>query len=193
MPDVYIIGGCNGSGKTTTAMKLLPNSLNLLEYINADEIAAGLSPFNPESVAIQAGRLMLERLNSLSDAGIDFAFETTLASRHYVRFLQRCKNKGYAVNLIYFWLVSPELAIARVKQRVASGGHNIPEATIRRRYERGRKNFSKLYLPLSDSCIVCDNSALSIQLVASYNSEAAKPIVYQTEIWNSITGDIDES
>ncbi|MDB9518580.1 zeta toxin family protein [Roseofilum reptotaenium CS-1145] len=114
MPEVYIIGGCNGSGKTTTAMKLLPNSLKLLEYVNADEIAAGLSPFNPESVAIQAGRLMLERLNSLSDAGADFAFETTLASRHYVRFLQRCKTKGYAVNLIYFWLVSPELAIARV-------------------------------------------------------------------------------
>ena len=174
-------------------MKLLPNTLNLLEYVNADEIAAGLSPFNPESVAIRAGRLMLERLNSLSDAGADFAFETTLASRHYVRFLQRCKTKGYAVNLIYFWLVSPELAIARVKARVASGGHNIPEATIRRRYERGRKNFSQLYLPLSDSCIVCNNSGLDIQLVASYNSEASKPIVYQAEIWSSITGDIDES
>lgn len=143
MPDVYIIGGCNGSGKTTTAMQLLPNGLNLLEYVNADEIAAGLSPFNPESVAVQAGRLMLERLNSLSDAGADFAFETTLASRHYVRFLQRCKTKGYAVNLIYFWLVSPELAIARVKQRVASGGHDIPEATIRRRYERLTTNLLK--------------------------------------------------
>ena len=136
---------------------------------------------------------MLERLNSLSDAGADFAFETTLASRHYVRFLDSCKIKGYAVNLIYFWLVSPELAIARVKRRLASGGHNIPEETIRRRYERGRKNFSQLYLPLSDSCIVYDNSGLNTQLVASYNSEAAKPIVYQPEIWNSITGDIDES
>ncbi|MEB3826039.1 zeta toxin family protein [Phormidium sp. CCY1219] len=130
MPEIYVIGGCNGSGKTTTAMQLLPNFLNVVEYVNADEIAAGLSPFNPESVAIQAGRLMLERLALLSNAGADFAFETTLASRNYLRFLRNCKSQRYTINLIYFWLSTPELAIARVRRRVEAGGYNIPEPVI---------------------------------------------------------------
>ena len=112
MPELYIIGGSNGSGKTTVALSLLPNFLEVFEYVNADAIAAGLSPLNPESVAIQAGRLMLERLRTLSDSGVDFSFETSLASRTYASFLRNCKSKGYAINLIYFWLQSPELAIA---------------------------------------------------------------------------------
>ena len=112
MPELYIIGGANGSGKTTVAISLLPNFLEVFEYVNADAIAAGLSPLNPESVAIQAGRLMLERLRTLSDSGVDFAFETTLASRTYASFLRNCKSKGYTINLIYFWLQSPELAIS---------------------------------------------------------------------------------
>jgi len=193
MPDVYVIGGCNGSGKTTTAMQLLPHFLNVFEYVNADEIAVGLSPFNPESVAIQAGRLMLQRLDALLNAAADFAFETTLASRNYVRFLRKCKLKGYTINLIYFWLQSPELAVYRVRRRVESGGHNIPEDVIPRRYERGRKNLLELYLPLSDTCIVYDNSTSISEVVASYNSAAADPIVYRSEIWNQITGGIDES
>ncbi|BCU14148.1 Zeta toxin family protein [Microcystis aeruginosa NIES-88] len=140
MSDVYLIGGPNGSGKTTVAKKILPNFLGVIEYVNADEIAAGLSPFNPESVAIQAGRLMLERLVTLKCQGIDFAFESTLASRHFARFLRDCQSSGYRLNLIYFWLQSPELALERVHRRVASGGHNIPEDVVRRRYERGRIN-----------------------------------------------------
>ncbi len=143
MPNVYVIGGANGSGKTTVARRLLPYFLDVFEYVNADEIAAGLSPFNPESVAMQAGRLMLERLNTLVKERTDFAFETTLAARNFARFLRSCKDYGYTINLIYFWLQTPELAIERVQRRVESGGHNIPIEVIRRCYERGKRNLNQ--------------------------------------------------
>jgi len=153
--------------------------------VNADEIAAGLSPLNPESVAIQAGRLMLQRLENLVKAEADFAFETTLAARNFARFLRKCKSKGYIINLIYFWLASPELAIERVRRRVESGGHNIPEDIIRRRYERGRKNLTDLYLPLCDRWIVYDNSSPNLQIVAEcpFNQE---PLIYQPQLWTQI-------
>lgn len=191
MPNLYIIGGANGSGKTTSALQILPYFLEVFEYVNADEIAGGLSPFNPESVAIQAGRLMLERLESLVNNQVDFAFETTLATRSYARFLRNCKNKGYQINLIYFWLQSPELAIARVRRRVESGGHNIPEDVIRRRYERGRKNLTDLYLPLCNRWIVYDNSSLNLQIIAEcpLNQD---PIIYQPQLWTQITTSNDE-
>ena len=191
MPNLYIIGGANGSGKTTSARQILPYFLEVFEYVNADEIAAGLSPFNPESVAIQAGRLMLERLESLVNNQVDFAFETTLATRSYARFLRNCKNQGYQINLIYFWLQSPELAIARVRRRVESGGHNIPEDVIRRRYERGRKNLTDLYLPLCNRWIVYDNSSLNLQIIAEcpLNQD---PIIYQPQLWTQITTSNDE-
>lgn len=191
MPNLYIIGGANGSGKTTSALQILPYFLEVFEYVNADEIAGGLSPFNPESVAIQAGRLMLERLESLVNNQVDFAFETTLATRSYARFLRNCKNKGYQINLIYFWLQSPELAIARVRRRVESGGHNIPEDVIRRRYQRGRKNLTDLYLPLCNRWIVYDNSSLNLQIIAEcpLNQD---PIIYQPQLWTQITTSNDE-
>ena len=185
MRNLYIIGGANGSGKTTASLQILPNILGVLEYVNADEIAAGLSPFNPESVVIKAGRLMLERLETLVNAEVDFAFETTLATRSFVRFLRKCKSKGYRINLIYFWLQSPELAIARVRRRVESGGHNIPEDTIRRRYQRGRKNLTDLYLPLCDTWIVYDNSGTFPQVVAAFGNNQ-EIIIYEPAIWNQI-------
>lgn len=186
MPNVYVIGGANGSGKTTVARRLLPYFLDVFEYVNADEIASGLSPFNPESVAIQAGRLMLERLNTLVKERADFAFETTLAARNFARFLRKCKTHGYTVNLIYFWLQTPELAIERVIRRVESGGHNIPIEVIRRRYERGKRNLTQLYLPLCDKWIVYDNSRDSPQLIAEcpFNQPV---IIYQPSIWQQIT------
>jgi predicted ABC-type ATPase len=185
MPNLYIIGGANGSGKTTVSLAILSTILGVFEYVNADAIAAGLSPFNPESTAIQAGRLMLERLQALSATATDFAFETTLAARSFVPFLLACKDRGYRINLIYFWLQSPDLAIERVARRVASGGHSISIEVIRRRYERGRKNLIDLYLPLCDGWTIYDNSTSELRFIAgqSINQE---PIIYDQEMWQQI-------
>jgi predicted ABC-type ATPase len=151
MPSLYVIGGANGAGKTTVAMSLLPTLSRTFNYVNADAIASGLSPLDPSSMALQAGRMMLKRIKDLANLGADFAFETTLAARTFAPFLQRCKSQGYTINLIYLWLPSPNLSIERVARRVASGGHSIPETDIRRRYERSRKNLTELYLPLCDN------------------------------------------
>ena len=186
MPDLYVIGGSNGSGKTTVSLSLLPN-LGVVEYINADAIAAGLSPFNPESRAMQAGRLMLARLEEAARAGTDFAFETTLAARMFAPFVERCKARGYTVSLLYFWLCSPDLAVERVARRVASGGHGIPENVIRRRYERGRRNLIELYLPLCDRWIIYDNSEDNLGIVAQ-RGEGGQPMIVSVEGWYQITG-----
>ena len=140
MPKLYIIAGCNGAGKTTASYTVLPEMLDCREFVNADEIAKGLSPFNPESVAIDAGRLMLQRMDDLLIAGEDFAFETTLATRSYVKFIDQAHAMGYFVSLLFFWLPTPELAIVRVATRVSKGGHDIPEEVIRRRYATGMRN-----------------------------------------------------
>jgi len=166
MPNLYIISGCNGAGKTTASYSVLPDMLNCKEFVNADEIAKGLSPFQPEKVAIESGRIMLSRIKDLLRLNVDFAFETTLATKSYVQFIIEAQNKGYSVTLVYFWLNSPELAIERVKTRVLSGGHNIPEETIIRRYKAGIKNLSKLYLPICDYWMLIDNSEPPFQIIA---------------------------
>ena len=162
MPKLYIIAGCNGAGKTTASYTVLPEMLGCKEFVNADEIAKGLSPFNPESVAIEAGRLMLQRMD-------DFAFETTLASRSYVKFVERAQAKGYFVTLLYFWLPTPEQAIERVATRVSEGGHNIPSDVIRRRYANGIKNLITLYTPICNFWTIYDNSSADaeIKIIAS--------------------------
>ncbi|MCW5317241.1 Zeta toxin family protein [Nostoc sp. KVJ3] len=185
MPSLYIIGGANGSGKTTVSMSLLPNFLDCFEYVNADAIAAGLSPLNPDSMAIEAGRLMIMRLRTLSNSGSDFAFETTLAARSFAPFIIGCRAKGYTINLIYFWLQSVDLAVERVAVRVASGGHSIPKDVIRRRYQQGRKNLISLYLPLCDGWMIYDNSRSSPLFVAERIIHQ-QPIIYINEIWNQI-------
>lgn len=161
-----MIGGPNGAGKTTCAMTLLPEILKCREYVNADAIAAGLSPFSPERTAIRAGRLMVERIHSLAQMGQDFAFETTMASRSFAPFLRQCKQNCYSVSLLYLWLKSPLLAGKRVALRVSGGGHDIPRPVIRRRYYRGLRNFVNLYLPICDQWWVYDNSADKPELVA---------------------------
>jgi len=131
MPEVFVFAGCNGSGKSTFASRILNLASPPVEFVNADIIAAQLNPEDVDAVAISASRMMLNRIKILSEQGLDFAFETTLAARTFARFLRNCKNKGYRVNLIYVWLNSPDLAVLRVAKRVASGGHNIPQDIIR--------------------------------------------------------------
>ncbi len=167
MPFLYIISGCNGAGKTTASFTFLPELLNIKEFVNADEIARGLSPFQPEKLAIEAGRIMLGRIGDLLTRHIDFAFETTLSSRTFIGFIDRAKNEGYTVTLLYFWLNSVNLALERVQARVASGGHDIPEDVIKRRYYAGIKNFLNLYSDKVDSWLLIDNSKGDSELIAT--------------------------
>jgi len=182
MANLYVISGCNGAGKTTASYSVLPDMLNCKEFVNADEIAKGLSPFQPDNVAIEAGRIMLSRIRELMKNNVDFAFETTLASKSYVKFILEAQARGYMVTLVFFWLNSPELAIERVKTRVISGGHNIPEDVIRRRYNAGINNLSRLYLPISDYWMIIDNSEPPFQIIAegfkTENIEINNQIIY---------------
>jgi len=187
MGTIYVIGGANGAGKTTTAFNILPTYLQIIEYVNADEIAKGISPFNPEAVAIQAGKLMLKRLNYLKNNERDFALETTLSSRNYVRFLNESKQKGYTINLLFFWLNSPELSVLRVKQRVKSGGHDIPEDVIYRRYQRGLKNLFNSYLSLCDNWFIYDNSQFPVTLIAKY-TQTSNLFINDSQKWQQIKG-----
>ncbi len=163
---LYIIAGCNGAGKTTASFTVLPEMLNCREFVNADEIAKGLSPFNPEGVAIQAGRLMIDRVLHLLKEGETFAFETTLATRSYVNLIQRAQKRGYFVTLLFFSLSTPEQAVARVAKRVSLGGHNIPTDVIMRRYDAGLQNFFQLYTPICDYWTLYDNSTIPGEKIA---------------------------
>ncbi|MFH1147096.1 MAG: zeta toxin family protein [Pseudomonadota bacterium] len=159
MPDLYIIAGPNGAGKTTFARQFLPQFAGCLEFINADMIAAGLSPFNPDVAAFRAGRLVLEQIQLLSKRNLDFGFETTLSGRSYTRILEQLKQSGYQIHIFFLWVRSIELALARIADRVRRGGHGIPSNTVRRRFDRGLSNFFNLYRPLADSWTIFDNSA----------------------------------
>jgi predicted ABC-type ATPase len=170
MQNLFIIAGPNGAGKTTASYTVLPEMLDCKEFVNADEIAKGISPFQPDRASIDAGRLMLHRINELIKNKVDFAFETTLSTRSYVNTIIKAKASGYFVTLVYFWLTSPDLAIERVKIRVKEGGHNIAEDVIKRRYINGIKNLFNLYLPISDYWMVIDNSENPFKLIANGNS-----------------------
>ena len=165
-PIVVVIAGPNGAGKSTSAARLLPEGLDISHFVNADVIAAGLCPHAPEAVALEAGRMMLERLEELANQRQSFAFETTLSARTYARFLRRLQEEGYQVHLVYVWLETPELAIHRVTERVRRGGHHIPDDTVVRRYYRGLANFKTLYSQIADSWILCDNSKRVLRVVA---------------------------
>ncbi|HEY3567905.1 MAG TPA: zeta toxin family protein [Thermoanaerobaculia bacterium] len=170
-PNVYIVAGPNGAGKSTFARLFLPDYADCKEFVNADLIAAGLSPFNPESLAIEAGRLMLERIETLARSRVDFGFETTLAGRSQASLITRLREDGYRVHLFFLWLPTPEIALARVRERVSSGGHFIPEEVVRRRFARGLVNLFHLYEPLLDTYLLFDNSENLPRLVAFKISE----------------------
>lgn len=166
MPRLFIISGCNGAGKTTASYTLLPEMLECSQYVNSDEFAKGLSPFDPGSVSVQASRLMLLRIRYLFRKKEDFSIETTLATRSLLKMITDAQNDGYTVTLLYFWLNSPDLAVERVKARVAAGGHNIPEETVRRRYRVGLGYFFRDYAPICDRWILADNSQVPFRVIA---------------------------
>lgn len=184
MKKLYVIAGCNGAGKTTASYTILPEILDCKEFVNADEIARGLSPFQPEKAGIEAGRLMLKRIKTLLESGENFAFETTLATKSYVNLIKRAKESGYQITLLFLWLHSPDLAVFRVENRVKEGGHNIPENVIRRRYMSGLKNFFKLYLPVIDNWLFVNNSGETYEIIAEGSFEE---ITINNELlWNQI-------
>ena len=185
-PNLYIIAGPNGAGKTTASYNLLPEILHCTNFVNADEIARGLSPFAPETVAIQAGRIMLERIEELLPQGVDFAIETTLATRSYVQLVRRAQALRYKVHLIFFFLENEEQAIQRVAQRVSNGGHNIPEDDIRRRFKRGIYNLIHLYMPICDSVLVYNNEKTPAKLVARTKNQNDDIELIEPEMWNQL-------
>ena len=184
--NLYIISGCNGAGKTTASYTVLPEILDCREFVNADEIARGLSPFNPQGVAIEAGRLMLQRIEELLERNATFSIETTLATRSYLNLVHRAQRQRYRVSLLYFWLNSPELAMQRVAERVSKGGHDIPETVIRRRYKAGMNNLFKLFMPAVDYWAIYDNSSVDrIKIATGRLNEP--PTVCNKELYEKIS------
>jgi predicted ABC-type ATPase len=186
MPKVVVIAGPNGAGKSTTAPAVLRNALHVLEFVNADTIAAGLSAFSPETVAMAAGRLMIGRVHELARERRDFAFETTLASRSFAPWLKELQADGYAFHLVYLWLPTVELALARVAERVRRGGHAVSEDVVRRRYDRSLKNFFALYSRFADSWVMLDNSVRHrAQIVA--RRPIGRPVrVFDAGRWDTV-------
>jgi len=164
--NLYIIAGCNGAGKTTASFTILPEILDCKEFVNADEIAKGLSPFQPEKVSFESGRIMLHRINELLEINQIFAFETTLATKSYKSKVIEAQARGYNVTLLFFWLQNVDLAIERVKTRVQEGGHNIETEVIKRRYVNGIRNLFNIYLPIVNEAMIFDNSGGKPELIA---------------------------
>lgn len=185
LPRLFIIAGCNGAGKTTASYILLPELLHIKEFVNADEIARGLSPFQPETVSIEAGKIMLRRLQDLLSRRQDFALETTLASKNYNRFIDQARQLRYSITLVYYWLESVELAIKRVKIRVAEGGHDIPQEVIIRRYYSGLKNFMYIYKNKVDYWVLVDNSETKQETIAEGHSGNQYDVINQGK-WKTI-------
>ncbi len=191
-PTVYVLAGPNGAGKTTFAQEFLPDFVHCREFVNADMIAAGLSPFAPETQDFRAARLMLARIHELAAAQASFAFETTLAGRCHVNHLKRMRGDGYQVVLFFLWLSSPEMAIQRVQARFQQGGHRVPEPVVRRRYAAGLKNLVSLYLPVVDVWRLYDASMLPPNVVA--HMEAGSATVFDKNAYETILqGNMEES
>jgi predicted ABC-type ATPase len=183
--NVVVVGGPNGAGKTSWAAKHLSRTLNIREFVNADEIARGLSPFDPDSNSVVAGRMMLDRLDALVRGEDSFAFETTCASHRHPRFLKKCRTLGYQITLIFLWLPSADIAIGRVARRIAQGGHRIPDEVVVRRYSAGLRMMRHLYLPLADFAFIYDNSD-DIGVLIAERQGGAPLTIYDGDRWNQI-------
>jgi predicted ABC-type ATPase len=183
-PNLYIIAGPNGAGKTTFSREFLLRYAKCNNFINADLIAQGLSPFSPTSAAMQAGRLVLKQIRDFSDRRIDFGFETTLSGKTYFSLLKLLRRKGYCINLFFLWVPGVDLSLARIRERVAAGGHNVPAADVRRRYSRSIHNFLEVYEPLLDGWFLFDNSASVPRLVAK--KKLGKVQIVDEELYNIV-------
>lgn len=177
MPKLYIVSGCNGAGKTTASYTLLPEMLECAQFVNSDEFAKGLSPYEPEKVPLQASRYMLMKIKYLFRKKQDFGIETTLATRTLLKMIARAQAEGYFVTVLYLWIDSPERAAERVKARVEKGGHNIPAETIVRRYYTGLEYFFNDYMNICDRWILADNSQPPFKVVAEGFRESGEVIV----------------
>lgn len=185
MPTLYIISGCNGSGKTTSSYSLLPEMLECRQYVNSDEFAKALSPFDPSAASVKASRLMLMKVKYLMDRNETFSIETTLATRTLLKLAARAQSKGYNVVILYFWISSPQMAIQRVRNRVAAGGHNIPEEVIKRRYYMGLDYLFNYYIPVCDQWILADNSTAPFRVIAQ-GRKGEEPIIRDIKTYEII-------
>jgi len=192
-PQVIVLAGPNGAGKSTAAPMILPRLLRVTQFVNADEIAKGLSGFSPDAAALTAGRIMLERLRELADSNQDFAFETTLASRSYAASIREWRSRGYECHLAFFRLPNAEMAVQRVAQRVRAGGHDVDVETIKRRFSAGLRNFFQLYRPLADHWRMYDSSGdLGPKPIASGRT-AMTIKVFDHEVWNSLKDEYSDA
>lgn len=188
-PHLIVLAGPNGAGKSTTAPLLLKGTLGVDEFVNADLIAQGLSAFQPEGAAFRAGRVMLERIHYLAKKRVNFAFETTLASRTFATWITDLRRTGYDFHLIFLWLPNEEFAVARVAERVRMGGHNVPEAVIRRRFGSGLRNFFQLYKPLSDFWRFYDNSEPAGPRLIASGGTRQNDDIRDIDSWSKLMGE----
>jgi len=183
--NVYIIAGPNGSGKTTFAETFLPEYAKCNRFINVDLIAAGLSPFSPQQAAIKSGKLVLEQIKEYSKNGIDFGFETTMSGVTYIKYFKMFKEKGYKINIFFLWIPDSQLAVARIKDRVAQGGHNVPVKDIKRRFKRSMENFFKQYRLLADKWILFNNAESKPKIIAK--KQNAHVDIVDSDLFDDIT------
>jgi predicted ABC-type ATPase len=186
VPALILLAGPNGAGKTTASEALLRDELRVDEFVNADAIAQGLSAFRPEKAAMEAGRVMLQRLHHLTEQRANVAFESTLASRTFAPWIRGLLQTGYEFHLCYFWLPSADVSVERVQRRVRLGGHNVPEETIRRRYEAGLRNFFELYSPIASTWRFYDNNQNSGPRLVSDRRYDLGEYIYDESLWRTI-------